>query len=334
MKKIALTFPLRDEGMELLRGKAEVFVANERDPNNFADRIQDCAGLVIRNGFVNAAAIEKLPNLDFVATMSVGFDHIDVDAATKKGILVLASFGANARSVAEHTMGLLLALNRKIVSGHFETLEGTGWRERNPDLSFELAGKTMGIIGLGNIGKTVAKLAKAFGMKVIGYDPFLSREDTEKAGIVFCDGYDDVLKNADVVTVHVPRMPETINLIGKRELGLMKKSALILNTARGKIINEEALTEALNSGTIAGAAIDVFAVEPVPVDAPILKAKNLVCTPHIAAMTREAIWNMTKMCVTGCLAVLNGEKWPAVANPEVYELPKWKNRFACAGGAK
>ncbi|MDR1832459.1 MAG: hydroxyacid dehydrogenase [Fusobacteriaceae bacterium] len=334
MKKIACTYAMRDEGMDILREKAEIFIGNDRDPANFADKIQDAQGVLLFRGFMNANAFDKLQHLDFVATMSVGYDHIDVESATKYGILVLASFGANARSVAEHTMGLLLALDRKIVSGHYETLAGVGWQERNPDQSFELSGRTMGIIGLGNIGKTVAKLARAFDMNVIGYDPFLSKEATEQAGIVYCAGYDDVLKNADVVSVHVPRSPETINLIGKRELGLMKKSAFILNTARGRIINEDDLADALDSGIIAGAAIDVFATEPVPPDARILKAKNLVCTPHIAAMTKEAIRNMTVMCAKGCLAVLDGERWPAVANPEVYEQPKWRKRLAERGGSR
>ncbi|MDR3258083.1 MAG: hypothetical protein LBT51_00525 [Fusobacteriaceae bacterium] len=324
MKKVILTYALPDEGMEILKDKVEVIIANEGDPNKFIDKMKEASGIILRFGTMTKSAIENATHLEFISIVSAGFDHIDVATATKYGIPVLVGAGANARSVAEHTIGLLIAVNRKIVPGHFATISGIGWQDKNPDKSFELYEKTIGIIGLGSIGKLVGTIAEGLGMKVIGYDPYITKEEVEKLGWTYYADYKDMLKIADVLTVHVPILPDTVNLITMEHLKLMKKNAIVLNTARGGIINENDLADALNQEIIAGAGIDVFEKEPVPVDAKILHAKNIVYTPHCAAMTREAISNMTKMCANAALAILNGEKWPYVADPKVYNHPRWK----------
>jgi D-3-phosphoglycerate dehydrogenase len=324
MKKVIMTYALPEVGMEILKDKVDVIITNEGDPNKFIDKMKEVNGIIIKLGTMPKSAIENATHLEFISLVSAGFDHVDVDTATKYGIPVLVSAGANARSVAEHTIGLLIAVNRKIVPGHFATVSGVGWHDKDPDKSFELYDKTIGIIGLGSIGRLVGKIAEGLGMKVIGYDPFITKAEVEKLGWTYYSDYNDMIKIADVITVHVPRLPETIDLITMKHLKLMKKTAIVLNTARGGIINENDLADALNQEIIAGAGIDVYETEPVPSDAKILHAKNIVHTPHCAAMTREAIKNTGIMCAKGALAVLNGEKWSYVADPKAYDHPRWK----------
>jgi D-3-phosphoglycerate dehydrogenase len=325
LKKILITNHLRNEGLSILGDKVKKVIMDDKTPELFADEWKDANGVIIWGGKVDKNDIENAPNLEVIATIGVGYEKVDVECATKHGIPVCISKGANARAVAEITIGLLLAVNRRIVEEHAETTEGTAIRfGRNPELSFELYEKTLGLIGLGNIGKMVGKMAEAFGMKVIGYDPYVDRDDIENLGWTYYDKYEDVLKNADVVSIHVPKLPTTTNLITIKELKLMKNTAVILNTSRGGIINENDLADALNNDIIAGAALDVFENEPPSPDTKILHAKNLVCAPHNGAQTLEAMVNMNTMCTNAVLAVLNGEKWVHVANPEVYNHPKWK----------
>ncbi|MDR3258082.1 MAG: hydroxyacid dehydrogenase [Fusobacteriaceae bacterium] len=325
MKKVIVTKHLRKEGLSILGDKVKKAIVNDSIPDTFVDEWKDANGIIIWGGKVGKNDIENAPNLEVIATVGVGYDNVDVDAATKHGIPVCISAGANARAVAEITIGLLLAVDRRIVEEHAATRAGTALRfGGHPELSFELYEKTMGLIGLGNIGKLVGKMAEAFGMKVIGYDPYVTRDDIEKLGWTYYENCDDVLKNADVVSIHVPKLPSTTNFITMRELKLMKNTAVILNTARGGIINENDLADALNNDIIAGAALDVFENEPPSPDSKLLHAKNLVCAPHNGAQTLEAMINMNTMCTNAVLAVLNGEKWAYVANPEVYNHPKWK----------
>ena len=169
-------------------------------------------------------------------------------------------------------------------------------------------------------------LCKAIGIETAGYDPYISREYVEEMGCEYYEDYRELLKVCDFISIHVPLAEATKGMIGVKELSLMKKTALLINCSRGGIVDEKALAEALNTGRIAGAGTDVFAEEPPTTDHPLLHAKNLVYSPHSAAQTKEAVIRMADMCIRGCLAVLNGEKWQYVANPKVYEHPKWAER--------
>ncbi|MEM5780261.1 MAG: NAD(P)-dependent oxidoreductase, partial [Lawsonibacter sp.] len=200
------------------------------------------------------------------------------------------------------------------------------WEIRGAKKAFELEGKTVGVLGLGAIGRETAKICQGCGMKVAGYDPFLSREQIEVLGAEYYQDYEELLRVCDVVTIHVPLTEETRNMISAKQLKTMRKTALLINCSRGGIINEADLVEALREGTIAGAGTDVYCDEPPKPDDPLLHCPNLVVSPHSAAQTREAVIKMAQMCVKGCLAVCGGKKWPYVADKSVYEHPAWAGR--------
>jgi D-3-phosphoglycerate dehydrogenase len=216
----------------------------------------------------------------------VGVDNIDVAAATRKGIVVMNTPGGNTLSTAEQTLALLYALVRHTPAADHSLKQGK-W-ERNKLVGTQLAGKTLGILGLGRIGREVARRALAMDMKVIGYDPFLTAERATQLGIEAAPDRDSVLQRADILTVHVPLTDDTKNLIGERELALMKKGSRLINCARGGLVDERALAAALQSGHLAGAALDVFEAEPPPADHPLLRLPNVVTTPHLGASTVEA----------------------------------------------
>ncbi|MCK9252967.1 MAG: hydroxyacid dehydrogenase [Clostridiales bacterium] len=322
--KVVFSKALCAEAMSLMEAQAEIFVANDGNPHNYLAAMRDADALVLRIGKIDADVITQSPNLKVIGRTGVGYDNVDVAAATAAGIPVVITPGANTQSVAEHTLAMLFGVAKNLCEAQTETAKGHFSIVRDSGKAFEVAGKVIGLIGLGAIGKKVALLCQAIGMQVIGYDPYLSRDQIEAAGCEFASDLSILLHSSDVVSVHVPMLPETKGLIGSTELSLMKPTAVIINCARGGIIDETALLDALNRGVIAGAGIDVFVEEPVPADNPLLNAPNLVFSPHSAAMTREAVRNMGVQCVAGCLAILRGERWPAVANPAVYDHPRWR----------
>ena len=182
------------------------------------------------------------------------------------------------------------------------------------------------LIGLGAIGRETAKICRGCGMKIAGYDPFLSREQIEALGAQAYENYEDLLRAADIVTIHVPLTEQTRDMIAARQLAMMKPTALVINCSRGGIVNEKDLVAALKAGVIAGAGTDVYCNEPPKPDDPLLNCPNLIASPHSAAQTREAVVKMAQMCVKGCIAVCSGEKWPYVADKSVYEHSIWKDR--------
>jgi D-3-phosphoglycerate dehydrogenase len=216
----------------------------------------------------------------------VGVDNIDVAAATRKGIVVMNTPGGNTISTAEHTITLLMALARHIPAAD-ASLRQNKW-ERTKFVGTQLAGKTLGVVGLGRVGREVARRAVGLDMKVIGFDPFFSPDFAGKLGIETAADLASLLPQIDFLTVHTPLSPETTNLIGAPQIALMKKGTRLINCARGGIINEQALADALQSGHIAGAAVDVYTQEPPPADHPLVKSPNIVLTPHLGASTTEA----------------------------------------------
>lgn len=321
--KIVMTQAVTSEGMEMLDGIADIYVADNPDPNNYLDEMKDADALIVRIAKCDGSAISNSPNLKVIGRTGVGYDTVDVETATKHGIPVVITPGTNNRSVAEHAVALIFSLAKNLFEGQTEMTAGN-WEVRGLKKAFELEGKTVGIIGLGAIGRETAKICKGIGMNVAGYDPFLKQEDIEKMGMKYFEDYRKLLEACDVVSVHVPLTKETENMISKLELATMKKTALLINTSRGGIVNERDLMEALKNGTIAGAGFDAFCNEPLEADDPLLNCPNLVVSPHSAAQTREAVIKMAKLCVKGCLAVANGKKWPYVADPSVYSHPKWE----------
>ena len=320
--KFVMTQSVCPEGLALLEGVAEVYVADNQDPNNYLDQMADADALIVRIARCDGHAIENSPNLKVIGRTGVGYDTVDVAKATELGIPVVITPGANNRSVAEHAVAMMFALSKNLVEAQNEMCAGN-WEIRGARKAFELEGKTVGVIGMGAIGRETAKICQGCGMKIAGYDPFLSRECIESMGAEYYADYEDLLKEADIVTIHVPLTDGTRDMISMKQLKLMKKTALIVNCSRGGIVNERDLVEALKAGIIAGAGTDVFCNEPPKTDDPLLNCPNLLVSPHSAAQTREAVIKMAQMCVNGCLAVCRGEKWPFVANPKVYEHPRW-----------
>ena len=323
--KFVMTQAVCPEGMKLLDGVSQVYVADNQDPNNYLDQMQDADALIVRIAKCDGHAIEHSPNLKVIGRTGVGYDTVDVKKATELGIPVVITPGANNRSVAEHAVAMMFALSKNLVQAQNEMCAGN-WEIRGAGKACELEGKTVGVIGMGAIGRETAKICQGCGMKVAGYDPFMSREKIEALGAKYYADYRELLKTADIITIHVPLTEETRNMIAKEQLASMKKTALIINCSRGGIINESDLVQALREGVIAGAGTDVYCNEPPKTDDPLLNCPNLIVSPHSAAQTREAVIKMAQMCINGCLAVCRGEKWPYVADPKVYEHPIWKDR--------
>ena len=322
--KFVMTQAVCPEGLQMLDGVADVYVADNQDPNNYLDEMKDADALIVRIAKCDGHAIENSPNLKVIGRTGVGYDSVDVKTATAHGIPVVITPGANNRSVAEHAVAMMFALSKNLVEAQQEMCKGN-WEIRGAKKAFELEGKTIGILGLGAIGRETAKICEGCGMKVAAYDPFLSKEQVEGYGAVYYENYEDLLKVSDVVSIHVPLTDETKNMISKKQLTEMKKTALIINCSRGGIINETDLVEALKAGEIAGAGTDVFCSDPPKTDDPLLNCPNLIVSPHSAAQTREAVIKMAQMCVKGCLAVAEGKKWPFVADKSVYDHEKWKD---------
>lgn len=251
------------------------------------EAVQAADGMIVRSETkVSAQLLEHPGKLRAIVRAGVGVDNIDVAAATRKGIVVMNTPGANTISTAEQTITLMMALARHTAAAD-ASLRQNKW-ERGKFVGTQLAGKTLGVVGLGRIGREVARRAAGLDMKVIGFDPFFSADFAGKLGIETTSDLVSLLPKIDFLTVHTPLSPETTNLIGAREIALMKKGARLMNCARGGIINEEALADGLKSGHLAGAALDVFIQEPPPADHPLLKLPNVVVTPHLGASTAEA----------------------------------------------
>lgn len=323
--KFVMTQAVCPQGMELLKDLAKVYVADNGDPNNYLDEMRDADALIVRIAKCDGKAIAGSPALKVIGRTGVGYDSVDVAEATKRGIPVVITPGANNRSVAEHAVAMMFALSKNLYEAQTEMLRGN-WKIRDAKKAFELEGKTVGVIGLGAIGRETAKICQGCGMKLAGYDPFLSREKIEALGADYYENYEDLLKVSDIVTVHVPLTEGTRDMIAKPQLEMMKDTALLINCSRGGIVNEQDLVEALKNGTIAGAGTDVYCNEPPAADDPLLNCPNLIVSPHSAAQTREAVIKMAQMCVRGCLAVCQGKKWPYVADKSVYDHPAWAGK--------
>ena len=320
--KFVMTQAVCPEGMKMLEGKADIYVADNQDPNNYLNEMREADALIVRIAKCDGHVIENSPNLKVIGRTGVGYDTVDVKTASAHGIPVVITPGANNRSVAEHAVAMMFALSKNLIEGQTELCAGN-WEIRGAKKAFELEGKTIGILGLGAIGRETAKICSGCGMKIAAYDPFMTRNQVEDCGAVFYEDYRELLRDSDVVSIHVPLTEQTKNMISGEELKLMKKTALLINCSRGGIIDEDQLVQALKNGIIAGAGTDVFCNEPPKADDPMLNCPNLIVSPHSAAQTREAVIKMAQMCVKGCLAVANGKKWPYVADKTVYEHPKW-----------
>jgi D-3-phosphoglycerate dehydrogenase len=286
---ILITDPLEEDGVKILRETSEFVVelAPKLSPSELKEKMKQADALIVRSGTrVTGDLLEGNTRLKLIARAGIGVDNVDVRTATEKGIVVMNTPGGNATTTAEHTIALLFSLARWIPQAYTKLREGV-W-DRKSFMGIELSGKTLGIVGLGNVGSLVAQIALGIPMKVLGYDPYLNPDRLKGLEIEIVEDLRELLKRADVVSLHVPLNEKTRGLIGVQELKLMKPTALLINCARGGIVDEDALFQALKEERIAGAALDVFAEEPPPPDHPLLKSSRAIFTPHLGASTYEA----------------------------------------------
>lgn len=282
--KIVVAEPLAPAAVELLRTQKEWDVVLA-DPKTYQQHLNDCEALVVRSAVkVNNDVLSAAPRLRVIGRAGVGVDNVDLPAATEKGVLVMNTPGGNAISVAEHTLALMLSMARSVPQASSSTKAGK-W-EKKRFLGNELRGKTLGIVGLGSIGREVVKRARPFEMRIVGHDPYVSSQTARDMGIELMS-LPDLYRQSDYITLHVALTPETDHMLNANAFRQMKPGVRIVNCARGELIDANALEAAVASGQVAGAALDVFEVEP-PENNPVLKLENVVATPHIAGSTEEA----------------------------------------------
>jgi D-3-phosphoglycerate dehydrogenase len=284
--KVLITEKLAESAVELLREEFEVDVLLGLSPEELLERIGDYDGLIVRSATkVTAEVIERAENLKAIGRAGIGVDNIDVEAATKRGILVANAPASNTVAAAEHTLALMLAAARRIPAAD-TSLRGGEWN-RSAFKGVEVSEKTLGLVGLGHVGTIVARGAVGMGMRVLAYDPYVSEDRMRSMNVESAESLDEIFEHSDFVSLHVPRTPQTAGMVDAGALEKMKPTAYLINVARGGIVDETALYNALKEGTIAGAALDVFQEEPTT-DSPLFALPNVVVTPHLGASTAEA----------------------------------------------
>jgi D-3-phosphoglycerate dehydrogenase len=323
--KILISDSLSKEAVDILQKEKDlkVDVNTKLTPDELKKVIKDYDGLLVRSSTkVTKDVINSADKLKIIGRAGVGLDNVDIDAASKKGVIVVNTPGGNTISTAEHTFSMMLALSRSIPQADLSMKKGE-W-ERKKFMGVELYGKTLGIVGLGRIGTEVAKRALSFDMKVVAYDPYLSFEKAKDLGIESVD-LESLLKQSDYITVHTPLTEDTKHVISDKQFEIMKKGVRVINCARGGIIDEAALMKAIESGKVSGAALDVYEEEPPVKDSKLLKSDKLVLTPHLGASTEEAqvnvaidIANTARDILLG-RCIRNAVNMPCV-DPEVFKV--------------
>ncbi|MFC4777526.1 phosphoglycerate dehydrogenase [Paenibacillus sp. GCM10023252] len=314
MLKVLVSDPISDLGIQQLVDAADVAV--DKKPGLSEDELIAIIGeydaLLVRSQTrVTPRIMEAGKQLKVVGRAGVGVDNIDLEAATQRGIIVINAPDGNTITTCEHTFAMMMAVARHIPQAYMKTVNGQ-W-DRKSFLGVELRNKVLGVMGMGRIGSEVAKRAKAFGMEIMGYDPFLTEERAEKLGVKL-SSVDDIVRHADFMTVHTPLTPETRHMIGKKQFEVMKPGMRIVNCARGGIIDEYALVEAIDQGIVAGAAFDVFEVEPPAADHPFLGHPKIIVTPHLGASTVEAQENVAIDVSEQVLHILRNEPFSNAVN--------------------
>jgi D-3-phosphoglycerate dehydrogenase len=308
---------IHPDGIDLLRNKFDLrHLPHTATIEELIVAAPGCRAIFIRRGKqVGRSLMESMPQLSIVVRHGVGYDSVDVAAATEHGIAVGIT-PVNATSVSEHVFGMLLGLTRRIIDAQVSMRAGQ-W-EPGSLVGSELNGKTIGIVGLGRVGSRVARIAKAFNMRVLAFDPFVQDNRFKEIGVERM-AMDDLLADADIVTLHCDLTDESRNLIDADAIGRMKNTAVVINAARGMILDEAALVMALNEGRLAGAAIDTFEEEPVDPEHPLLKMDNVVMSPHVAGQAQEVLRNSSLAGAEAITRELRGERPDHIINPEAFK---------------
>ncbi|HJR19365.1 MAG TPA: phosphoglycerate dehydrogenase [Actinomycetota bacterium] len=312
--KVLVAETIAEGGVERLRAEATVDVKTDLTREQLLEIIEGYDALIVRSQtMADAELIDRGKNLKVIGRAGIGLDNVDVDAATRHGIVVVNAPQSNVLSAAEHAMALMLSQARNIPAAN-ESVRAGKW-ERARFEGVELHGKVLAILGLGRIGTLVAQRALAFGMRVVAYDPYVAKQRAGQMGVELVGTVEEALRAADFVTIHLPKTAETAALIGAAQLALMKPTARIVNTSRGGIVDEAALAEAVSSGKLGGAALDVFENEP-PGDSPLFAVEQIVLTPHLGASTEEAQSKAGEAIAEQVALALRGELAPYAVNVE------------------
>ncbi|MDP9371180.1 MAG: D-glycerate dehydrogenase [Chloroflexota bacterium] len=321
MPTVAVTREIPEAGLALLREAAEVRLWPEElppPPEQLAGLIHGCDGaLTLLTDKIGPELLDREPQLKVISNFAVGFDNVDVPAATARGVAVCNTAGVLTETTADFAFALLMAGARRIVEG-MDYVRAGKWRTWGPLLLLgrDLYQATLGIVGFGRIGQAVARRARGFEMRVLYYDTQRYPDAERELGAEYRP-LDDLLRESDFVTLHVALTPETEKMIGSRAFGLMKREAILVNAARGPVVDTDALVTALREGEIGGAALDVTDPEPLPTPHPLLELPNAIVVPHIASATVATRDRMAELAARNLLAVLRGERPPQIVNPEV-----------------
>jgi len=325
MNKIVISHRLYKDGMDLLEGKAELIIPGNGDSDQIIEQLREADAYILRIGKIDRKAIEQCPNLKVITRPGVGYDSVDVEAATERGIPVVLCPSANHRAVAEHTLAMLMACSKNLVESATET-KADNYNIRNKYAAVDVYGKTLVILGYGRIGKELARMCAGLDMRICVYDPYVDRHEVEALGYQYFSDIFAAIAEGDFISLHMPSTSSTRKMYSEAHFKAMKPTAFLLNAARGDIIDEPVLIKYLTEGLIAGAGLDVLVDDPMPADHPLMKLSNVILTPHMAAQTKETASKLATMAAEGTLKVLNGEKWPYVADPKVYEHPRWQGK--------
>ena len=316
---ILATGPIDQVAIDILRPFGEVQVTPNGEPESILPLVGDAIGIVVRGGGgVDRRVIEAGQNLRVIGRSGVGVDNVDVEAATRHGIPVVYTPAAGASAVAEGAMAYMLALCKQI-NYWDQQLKSGNWESREESRPADLYGAVLGIVGLGNIGQTLAKLARPFGMSILAHDPYVTPQRASELGVELVS-LEHLLARADFISIHTPLTPETKGLINRQRLKLVKHGAYLINLARGGVVDSlDTLYEALKEGVLAGVGLDVFAPEPPDVSHPIFQLPNCLTSPHSMGMTEGAMTRIFQSMAEDMAAVLKGSRPRFVVNPEVFQ---------------
>jgi D-3-phosphoglycerate dehydrogenase len=322
MRKVMLPHTMGQQGIDIMRARDDietVIYPATISQKDLLPLLADCAGIALSATPYKQAEMDASPVMQVVARIGVGYDAVEVPALTPRRVPLMVAGTANSISVAEQAFHMMITLAKK--NRHMDNLVRDGkWHDRHDSLPMELANKTIIIVGFGRIGTRSAKRCLGFDMNVLIYDPFIDQAKITAAGCTPVADLDAALPGADIVSIHCPKKADTVNMFNAARFARMKKGALIINTARGGIVNEADLYEALKSGHIAGAGLDVFDMEPTPTDNKLLSLDNVIASPHMAGVTAEAVQAMAVATSRNILSVLDGQpNRDNTINPEVYD---------------
>lgn len=324
---VLLPQPIEAEAIDLLEQAGHtVITAPDPKPENVLPLMKNVNAVILRTGiYMSRELIESAEDLQVISRTGGGFDNVDVAAATDNGVIVTSNLGVNSISVCEHVLAMMLALAKKLPVLDQAVRDGD-FSIRYQNLSRDINGKTLGLLGFGRIGFQVASACKTiFNMDILACDPFLPEHiKVQYKNLVSFVDKAQLCRRADVISIHVPLTDETYHALSTEEFGLMKSEAIIINTSRGRVVDEKALIAALRKNKIGAAGLDVFSKEPVPADSPLMQLSNTILTPHSAALTSECVIRMATDAAERTLEVLSGKKPLNIANPDVLKAARWQ----------